>query len=162
MKITGIMIYYYFVCPRKLWYFYHDITMESNSELVGLGKLIDETGYTRQKRSILIDETIQIDFLKDWEVIHEIKKSKSLEEASRWQIRYYISVLREKGIEIEKGILDFPTMKRREEVFLTEDDEEQLNQIKLEIEAVLNKKIPPKQTKMGICHKCAYYELCFI
>ena len=24
-RITGVMIYYYFVCKRKLWYFCHDI-----------------------------------------------------------------------------------------------------------------------------------------
>lgn len=29
-KITGIMIYYYFVCKRKLWYSYQNISMESD------------------------------------------------------------------------------------------------------------------------------------
>ena len=24
-RITGVMVYYYFVCRRKLWYFCHDI-----------------------------------------------------------------------------------------------------------------------------------------
>lgn len=162
MKITGVMIYYYFVCPRKLWYYRHDITMESNSELVGIGKLIDESSYSREKRSILIDETIQIDFLKDWKIIHEVKKSKSIEEASIWQIRYYISVLREKGIEIEKGILDFPTMRRREEIYLTDEDEKRLEEIKEEIARLLESEVPPKQVKTGICSKCAYYELCYI
>ena len=162
MKITGVMIYYYFVCPRKLWYYRHDITMESNSELVGIGKLIDESSYSREKRSILIDETIQIDFLKDWKIIHEVKKSKNMEEASIWQIRYYISVFREKGIEIEKGILDFPTMRRREEIYLTDEDEKRLEEIKEEIVQLLGSEVPPKQVKTSICSKCAYYELCYI
>lgn len=30
MNITGIMIYYYFICERKLWYFINEINMEQN------------------------------------------------------------------------------------------------------------------------------------
>ena len=43
-RITGVMIYYYFVCKRKLWYFCHDLQMEnvSQNENVQLGKLLDE------------------------------------------------------------------------------------------------------------------------
>ncbi len=37
-RITGVMIYYYFVCKRKLWYFCHDIRMETENEDVILGK----------------------------------------------------------------------------------------------------------------------------
>ena len=36
-RITGVMIYYYFVCKRKLWYFCHEIRMESDNENVMLG-----------------------------------------------------------------------------------------------------------------------------
>ncbi len=43
------MVYYYFVCKRKLWYFKNDVNMEHNSELVGIGKLIDEDSYGREK-----------------------------------------------------------------------------------------------------------------
>lgn len=50
-NITGVMVYYYFVCKRKLWYFNNDINMEFNSELVGIGKLIDENSYSREKRA---------------------------------------------------------------------------------------------------------------
>lgn len=40
-KITGVMIYYYFVCRRKLWLFHNDIAMEDENELVQIGKYID-------------------------------------------------------------------------------------------------------------------------
>ena len=39
MKITGVMVNYYFVCKRKLWYFVKNLDMEHNSELVGMGKI---------------------------------------------------------------------------------------------------------------------------
>lgn len=75
-RITGVMIYYYFVCKRKLWYFCHDIQMEnvSQNENVQLGKLLDETSYGRNQKHINIDDTINIDFIKDFQEIHEVKR----------------------------------------------------------------------------------------
>ena len=81
MNISGIMIYYYFICQRKLWYFLNEINMEQNSELVSIGKIIDETTYSREKKGILIDNTINVDFIRNGAVLHEIKKTKSIEEA---------------------------------------------------------------------------------
>lgn len=68
-RITGVMIYYYFVCKRKLWYFCHDLQMEnvSQNENVQLGKLLDETSYRRNQKHINIDDTINIDFIKDFQ-----------------------------------------------------------------------------------------------
>lgn len=74
MNITGEMIYYYFVCQRKLWYFVNEINMEQNSELVSIGKILDETSYKREKKSILIDNTINIDFIKNGAILPEVKK----------------------------------------------------------------------------------------
>lgn len=161
-KITGVMVYYYFVCKRKLWYFINDINMEQNSDLVGMGKLIDETSYGRERKHILIDETINIDFLKDWKVIHEVKKSRKIDEASKWQLKYYIWVLKEKGVDIEKGILDYPLLRKRENIILEKEDEEDLKLILDGIEKIKHLKLPPEGQKKGICKKCAYYELCYI
>lgn len=162
MNITGIMVNYYFVCKRKLWYFSNDLNMEHNSELVGMGKLIDENSYEREKKSILIDEMINIDFLKDWKVIHEVKKSRKLDEPGKWQLKYYIWVLRSKGVDIEKGILDYPKIKRREEIFLNQSEERELMEVLDEIEIVITQRLPPPTINKAFCKKCAYYELCYI
>lgn len=161
-EITGVMFYYYFVCKRKLWFFSKDLTMEQSNELVGMGKLIDETSYKRQKKNILIDEKINIDFFKEWKIIHEVKKSRKISEASKWQLKYYIWLLRQKGVDIEKGVLDYPLLRKREDVFLSKEDEKEIINILKEIERILLLKIPPKINKKGICKKCAYYELCHI
>lgn len=161
-RIRGVMIYYYFVCKRKLWLFNNDLTMEHNSELVGMGKLVDQTSYKREKKNIMIDETINIDFLKDWKIIHEVKKSRKIEEASIWQLKYYIWVLKKKGIEIEKGILDYPLLRKREEVVLEEADVEELEKTVDEIQKIILLHLPPAKQKKSICKKCAYYELCYI
>ncbi|MCR1900184.1 CRISPR-associated protein Cas4 [Irregularibacter muris] len=161
-KITGVMIYYYFVCKRKLWFFVNDITMEQSSDLVAMGKLVDETSYSREKKNILIDENINIDFLKEWKVIHEVKKSRKIEEASKWQLKYYIWILKHKGVAIEKGVLDYPLLRKRENVFLLEEDEKRLEEIRKDIEEIILLKSPPQRIKKSICRKCAYYELCYI
>jgi len=161
-KITGVMIYYYFVCKRKLWYFSNDLNMEFNSELVGVGKLIDETSYSREKKNILIDETISIDFLKDWKIVHEVKKSRKIDEAAKWQLKYYMWILKNKGVDIEKGILDYPLLRKREEIILNEQDQLKIESILEDIEKIISSKLPPNITKKGICKKCAYYELCYI
>ncbi|WP_459195789.1 CRISPR-associated protein Cas4 [Wukongibacter baidiensis] len=160
--ITGVMVYYYFVCKRKLWFFKNDITMEQGNELVGMGKLVDETSYSRNKKNILIDETINIDFLKDWKVIHEVKKSRKISEASKWQLKYYIWILKGKGVDVEKGVLDYPLLRKRENVFLDEEGEKELKDILKEINIIVGLQTPPPIIKKSICKKCAYYELCYI
>lgn len=124
-RITGVMIYYYFVCKRKLWYFCHDLQMEnvSQNENVQLGKLLDETSYRRNQKHINIDDTINIDFIKDFQEIHEVKKSKSIEEAGIWQVKYYLYYLKKKGVNISKAQIDYPLLKKNIEVSLSEEDE---------------------------------------
>jgi len=161
-KITGVMIYYYFVCKRKLWFFSKDLNMEHDSDLVGMGKLIDETSYIREKKGIMIDESINIDFVKNWKIIHEVKKSRKLNEASKWQVKYYIWLLNEYGINIQKGILDYPLLRKREEIFLNEDDKDRLQSVLMEIKNIISLDTPPEINNKSICKKCAYYELCYI
>lgn len=161
-KITGVMVYYYFICKRKLWFFSNNLNMESNSELVGIGKLVDETSYGRERKNILIDESINIDFLKDWKIVHEVKKSKKMDEASKWQLKYYMWVLKNKGVEIEKGILDYPLLRKREEIFLDEKDEQELEIVIEDIKEIISSKLPSDTLNKGVCKKCAYYEFCYI
>ena len=161
-EISGMMFYYYFVCKRKLWFFANEIQMESENEDVIIGKLIDENSYSRELKHVLIDNTVNIDFIKEWKILHEVKKQKSVEEAGIWQLKYYIYFLRKRGINIEKWILDYPKLKKREEIFLTEEDEKRIEEILLEIREIINLKLPPKLEKLKICKKCAYFEYCYI
>lgn len=136
--------------------------MEHNSELVEMGKLIDENSYDREKKSILIDEMINIDFLKDWKIIHEVKKSRKLDEAGKSQLKYYIWILRSKGVDIEKGILDYPLLRKREEIFLDENEERELLEVIGNVKYILGMNLPPGVINKAFCKKCAYYELCYI
>lgn len=161
-QISGTMFYYYFVCKRKLWFFSNGIQLEEDNEDVILGKLIDENSYSKELKHILIDNTVNIDFIKDWKILHEVKKQKSIEEAGIWQLKYYLYFLKIRGINIEKGILDYPKLKKREEVFLSEDDEKKIKEILSEIEKITLMEKPPELEKLKICKKCAYFEYCYI
>ncbi len=162
MHITGTMFYYYFVCQRKLWCFSHYISFENTSEKVLLGKLLDESAYSRENKHIMIDETVNVDFIKQWKVLHEIKKSKSIEEASIWQVKYYLYFLRQRGINLEKGILDYPQIKKREEVFLEEGDQEKIEKIIDGIASIVLQEKMPAPINSKICKSCAYYEYCYV
>lgn len=161
-RITGVMVYYYFVCKRKLWYFCHDITMESDNENVMLGKILDEYSYERNNKHINIDNIINIDFIKGHEELHEIKKSRSVEEASIWQIKYYLYYLDKRGVQGLKARLDYPLLKKNVIVELGMTDKEKLEEIITEVKKIKGTNIPENFTKINICKKCAYHDFCFI
>ena len=160
--ITGLMVYYYEVCKRKLWYFVNEIQLEENNSNVILGKLLEENTYTRDEKKINIDGVINIDFIRSKKILHEIKKSNSIEPASLLQVQYYLYYLEKKGLIGLKGILDYPLLKQTVEVNLTDKDKENLDNIIIRIKEILRKESPPTLEKKSICKKCAYFDLCFV
>ena len=142
MNITGIMVYYYFICERRLWYFVNQINMEQNSELVQIGKIIDETTYKREKKGILIDNTINIDFINNGAILHEVKKKK--------------------GIKNIKAEIDFPLLRETKKIVLEDEDREVLKNVVINIENIAEQDKPPKGIDSKICKKCSYYDLCYV
>lgn len=161
-EITGVMVYYYKVCPRKLWYFYHEIQMEQENENVLIGKILDEETYKKDDKHINIDNVINIDFIRSQGVLHEIKKSKKIEEAGILQVKYYLYYLSKRGVLDIKAKIDYPLLKKTVEVELTEEDIFEIENILQQIEEIVEKDVAPKLQKKSICKSCAYYELCFI
>ena len=136
--------------------------MEQNSELVSIGKILDETTYTREKKSILIDNQINIDFIQKGAILHEVKKTKAIEEAGEWQIKYYMYYLEQKGVNTIEAKIDYPLLKQTKEIFLEDNDRKILQEAIKDIEEIVkNEKIPNKLDDK-ICKKCAYYDLCYI
>lgn len=161
IRITGMMYNYSLICNRKLWFFTHKITMEDENEYVQLGKEIDETTYSRNKKHIMIDNIINIDYIED-NVICEIKKSSAQKNSSIAQIKYYLYILNKKGINIKKGILKVPKENYQEEIILTNKDMEIIEKNLVEIKKIIKLKKAPEKINNSICKKCAYYEICYI
>lgn len=162
MNVTGIMIYYYFICPRKLWYFINEINMEQNSELVSIGKVLDEISYNREKHNILIDNTINIDFVKNGAVLHEVKKTKSIEEAGIWQVKYYIYYLEQRGIKNIKAKIDYPLLRETKDIELEDEDRKVLNNVIKNIKDIANTEKTPPIINSKTCKKCAYFDLYYV
>ncbi|MEM0481167.1 MAG: CRISPR-associated protein Cas4 [Candidatus Aenigmatarchaeota archaeon] len=165
MKIGGSYIYYYFICPRKLWFFSRKITMEHTSELVEIGKYI-ELFYKEQHKyeKKVIIEDISPDVIKrykDLVLVFEIKKSSKIKQATEWQLKYYLWYFK-KNLNINaKGKLIIPEEGIKEEIELKEEDEIKLKEIINDIKEIIAKNEPPKVPKKSYCKFCSYKYLCF-
>ena len=160
--INGTQINYYFICTTKLWLFSHNIQLEHESDNVKLGKILHDDSFKREK-DYLIDNLINVDFIKltDCVEIHEVKKTQKMDKSHEYQLLYYMYYLKnEKDIENIKGYLDYPKSRKKKEIFLTKEKEDELVKIIEEINEI-NSKEMPKPQKSKICRKCAYFEFCF-
>lgn len=139
--------------------------MEQTSERVAEGKLIGEKSYPQRPEKYTEIEIAgsKIDFYDAKnKMIHEIKKSDSMEEAHEWQVKYYIWLLAKNGIEGVKGILEYPKLRETKAVDFRAEDARQLQQTVEEIEKILALDSCPPVINSRICKKCAYYEFCYI
>lgn len=161
-EISGLQINYYIVCKRKLWYYSHSLSMESGNENIEIGKIIDEKSYNRENKHININDTINIDFISEYNMIHEVKKDKKIEEAGIWQVRYYMYYLKKRGVEGIKAKIDYPVIKQSLMVTLNDNDEKELENILKDINKIVNMNVPPYIEKKKYCKSCAYYEFCYI
>lgn len=138
--------------------------MEQNSDLVYEGKLIHEDTYPQ--RSEKYEEvqigSIKVDFYDSKnKIIHEIKKSNKIETAHQWQLKYYIYIFEKSGIEEVSGILEYPKLRKKEEIYLSDIDRERIVEIENEIEKITTSDTCPDVINSKICKKCAYYDFCY-
>lgn len=162
---TGTHINYYHVCKRKLWLFHHGIQMEQTSDLVYAGKLIDEQSYGQRsdKYSQIELDGIKIDFYDARnKVVHETKKSDKIEGAHEAQLKYYLWKLEKHGVTGASGILEYPKIRHKTVVELTDADRQAINQWEAEIESIVMNSVCPPVINKPMCKKCAYYELCYV
>ncbi|MDR3665905.1 MAG: CRISPR-associated protein Cas4 [Ignavibacteriaceae bacterium] len=162
--ITATHINYYHICHLKLWLFANGITMEHASDKVSEGKLIHQTSYPQRPEKYTEIEIggSKIDFYDARnKVIHEIKKSGSMEAAHEWQVKYYIWLLERNGIEGAKGTLEYPKLRETKEVELNEEDRKYLEEIIKQINKIISDEKCPPRLNSKICKECSYYDFCY-
>jgi CRISPR-associated exonuclease Cas4 len=159
---TGTQIAYYVVCKRKLWLFSHQICFEKYSDYVELGRLINESSFKEEKHKEIEIGDVKIDFIKtkNGVIVHEVKKSRKLEPAHIWQVKFYIYTLQQFGITCNSGIIHYPKLFKKINVDFTEEDRAVIEKFKKEINLILNSKLPPV-INQSYCKKCSYYEFCY-
>ncbi|MCX7734158.1 MAG: CRISPR-associated protein Cas4 [bacterium] len=163
LHVTGTEVAYYIVCKRKLWLFSHNIRMEEFSEFVQLGKHISETTFKREKEVQLLD-TVSIDFLKIGQdvQVREVKKSRAIEEAHLWQVKFYIYFLRKLGVSCSAGYIHYPKLMKRIKVDFSESDEREIEEAISKIQEVKSQKSIPPVVRKPYCSGCAYNLFCYV
>jgi CRISPR-associated exonuclease Cas4 len=160
--VNGTLIWYYSICPRQVWFMAHQLTPDEYDDNIVLGRFIHENTYLRDRHEVQVGN-IKIDLVRGPQgeaLIGEIKKSSRARESALMQLKYYLYVLKEYGLDL-KGMLLFPLEKKREEICL---DEEGIKEVKAAIAGVrriLSQPLPPSPKRQKWCRPCAYAEYCW-
>ncbi len=162
--VRGVEVYYYKVCPTKLWLFSRGLTREYESELVVLGRILHEKHFKRHIKNVLLDGVVSIDFISygDKVLVHEVKRSDVLEEADRLQVQYYILHLLSKGVEKVYGVIHYPRRKKRVRVWLDKEGYRNLKEAIRRVEEIKSLEVMPTPTWKSICGRCSYFEFCWV
>lgn len=176
VRIGGMLVGYYVICPRKVWLSMRGLWMEQESDTVAIGRLIDATSYGRAKKHIDLEaeapDGTRLVGRIDWAdlregTLHETKKSRAVEDAHRWQVRFYLWLLKLNGVTRADGTpfagcLNYPRLKRTEPVALLPEHEARLADMVAKIRAIAAQpKPPPRIDKRTFCARCAFEELCY-
>jgi len=158
--VTGVMMQYYEVCERELWFESRDIEIDRENPNVVRGTQVDERAYDEKRRNLSIDGLIAPDLLDDGRVV-EVKPSSSLVEPARLQLLYYLWYL-DHVVGVQKeGVLAHPTERKRESVELTEESEQRVESAIRGIYSVIQSEAPPPAKEKPYCDSCAFHDFCW-
>lgn len=164
MRVNGTLINYYFHCKRQCYLHGNRLNLEDNSEEVKIGKAIHEEKASGSENTEISIDNIKLDKLTA-EYLTEVKKSDADIEAGKWQLIYYLKVLKSKGI-IRKGKLECIEKNKADKKImyfeLNEELENELDDYIKEIEELISREEIPEVLNKATCKKCAYYEYCYI
>ncbi len=162
-RITGLFVQYYVACKRELWLQAHHIDFHDLDENILLGRLFHEQSYAYMPRKELRLENAVFDVLdiNDGDlVVLEMKKSAKMEIPARYQLLYYVWLLRQAGLRV-MGVLAIPKQKKRIKVHLTKEEEKRLISILDDIPRIIQLPRPPPVEKKPYCKGCSFYYFCF-
>jgi len=152
------------ICPRQAWLMSRQLTADQQNEFLIVGRLIDETTFAREKKKIYIPEfNAMIDLIiKEGKIVFigEIKKSSRTLKTGIEQLKYYLYVIKQKGINAH-GIIKIPKEKKSVKVELTSEDEITIKERLEKLNKLLQQEIPPEPKKIRFCSKCAHFEFCW-
>lgn len=161
VRITGLMVQYYEVCKRELWFMSRGIDIDRDAANIRRGTHVDETSYRDKRQSFQVNGRIAIDVLDSGDVM-EVKVSSKLEEPARLQLLYYLWYLDE-ILDIERdGILAYPKERKRERVALTEENRSRIEEVLQGVLETVQRDSPPELVKKPVCEACLYQDLCWM
>ncbi len=141
---------------------HHQIIPDQHDTNIEIGRFIHENTYKRNKKEIQFGNVKFDVFMQDGNkvIIGETKKSSRYQTASKYQLLYYLSVLRDAGIEAQ-GLLLYPEERKRVEVILDDQSRIDLNEAIAEIQRIIAKEHAPPVKKNNFWRRCGYREYCY-
>lgn len=154
---------YFIHCKRQCYLHGIRLNLEDNSEIVQIGKALHEEKAEENKSTEIMLDNIKLDRLTN-EYVTEIKKSDADMEACKWQVYYYLYVLKQKGVD-RKGKIEYIEKNKQRKTEILELDDEHIQAVEKYVQEInhliINNDVPERLDKRS-CTKCAYYEYCYI
>lgn len=162
IHVSGTLVWYYYICQRQVWLISHQLTPDAEDTNIFIGRLIDETAYTREKKELIVGSSkIDVYRLADEKLlVGEVKKSSRYRKSAQMQLAFYLKELAVHGVDAV-GELRFPTEKTREKVTLDEQTIAELAKAEEKILHLVHLEKPPPPEKNRFCRRCAYAEFCW-
>lgn len=137
---------------------------DQDHDYLQIGNLIEEKSFERDKKSVYIPQIgAMVDMVRKQQgkyQIIEIKKSSKTLESGKIQLKYYLYLLKQQGIEAD-GVIKIPTERVSEDITLTETDIKEIDLLLQKIQNVLELPAPPPAKRIRQCPKCAHFEFCW-
>jgi CRISPR-associated exonuclease Cas4 len=160
-RITGLMIQYYAVCRRELWFMSRGIDIDRRSANIRRGTHVDEESYRDSRQSFRVNGRIAIDVLDSGDVM-EVKASSKHESSARLQLLYYLWYL-DVVLDIRRdGVLAFPEERSRERVVLDEENRDRIEDAVRGVIETIERDEPPALERKPICEACLYQDICWV
>jgi CRISPR-associated exonuclease Cas4 len=155
-RVTGVMMQYYHVCERELWFASRHLEIDRENANVVRGTQVDESAYAEERQNLSLG-MISLDLLQDGRVV-EVKPSSTLEEPARMQLSYYLWYLDEIAGVSREGVLAHPTERNRETVELTDERKSKVEAAIRGIHDIVTRDTPPEAIEKPFCSSCAYHD----
>ena len=157
--VTGVMMQYYHVCHRKLWFFDHGIEADEQTQEIRRGVRVNSNSYSQSKKAKHYGP-ISPDIMQDGKLV-EVKPSSAMEKATEMQLGYYLWYL-ESICDISKdGVVVYPKERERRELELTTSLAQEIEEAIRGIYDVVTAEEPPEFEEKEVCGTCAYKYLCW-
>ncbi|MFQ3319708.1 MAG: CRISPR-associated exonuclease Cas4 [Natronomonas sp.] len=158
-RVTGVMMQYYHVCKRELWFESRNLEIDRDNPTVVRGTRVDDTAYSDKRENLHLG-MIALDLLDDGRVV-EVKPSSTLTEPAEMQLSYYLWYLDRVADVQRDGVLAHPRERKREPVELTPERTAEVEESIRGIHGVVSRSSPPPAEEKPFCDSCAYYDFCW-
>jgi CRISPR-associated exonuclease Cas4 len=95
------------------------------------------------------------------DTVYEGKMLAAMEEAHVRQVKHYLWLLEQSGVDGVSGVLEYPKLRETMKVELQEADRQRMPELIAEIEALVAQETAPPTIAKRFCEKYSYFEFCW-